>query len=87
MDLAAWMAERGLTDQAVADEVGVTRPYITRIRNGVVHPNLGTALRIWDYVNREIDLEYLLPMHSRPKPKPKPKAPAKPRAKRPAVVA
>lgn len=84
MDLAAWMAERGFTDQSLANEVGVTRPYITRIRNGVVHPNLGTALSIWNFTDREIDLEYLLPIHARPKPKAKAKTAPKKKAAVPA---
>jgi transcriptional regulator with XRE-family HTH domain len=70
VDLETWMQNNKLVDQDVADKVGVTRPYVTRIRNGRVHPNLGVALAIWDMSDGEIDLRQLLPLHMRPKPKP-----------------
>jgi DNA-binding XRE family transcriptional regulator len=67
MDLNSWMARHNVVDQTIAEAIGVTRPYINRVRNGGVHPSLGVALAIWDYTKREIDIEQLLPKHSRPK--------------------
>jgi predicted transcriptional regulator len=66
MTLIEWMTEHDIVDVQIADAVGLTRPYITRIRNGDVHPSLATALAIWDYTARAIDIEELLPRHMRP---------------------
>jgi predicted transcriptional regulator len=65
MDLATWMKTNGIVDQQLADHIKVTRSYVTRIRNGQVHPNLGTALAIWDYTRHEIDIRQLLPRAER----------------------
>ena len=82
MDLNSWMAQNNIVDQTLADAIGVTRPYINRIRNGGVHPNLGTALKIWEYTRREIDMRYLLPKHLRPKTTlPSAQTPANPRGR------
>jgi hypothetical protein len=61
MDLATWMTDNKVIDQDVADAIGITRAYLTRIRLRMVHPNLGTALRVWDYTRREVDLYAMLP--------------------------
>ena len=66
MDLDTWMQARKLTDQEVADATGLSRGYFNRVRNGVVHISLGTALSILDYTNNEVDLERLLPVRLRP---------------------
>ena len=80
MDLTTWMAKNDVVDQVLADAVGVTRPYINRIRNGEVHPKLDVSLKIWDYTKRKVALEQLLPKHLRP-PLAKPAAPARPRGR------
>jgi DNA-binding XRE family transcriptional regulator len=80
MDLTTWMVRNDIVDQMLADAVGVTRPYINRIRNGEVHPNLGVALAIWEYTNRKIDLYQLLPRNRRP-PLKLPALPGRPRGK------
>src|SRR5262245_28989573 len=91
MDLTTWMAKNNATDEQIALAVGCTRPYITRIRNGVVHPNLGTALDIWDYTKQEVDIRQLLPKYRRPalkqpslpaRPRGRPRKPAEPKASR-----
>lgn len=66
MTLAEWMIRNDVHDGIVADAVEVSRPYINRIRNGLVHPNLGTALKIREYTNRGIDIRELLPKGQRP---------------------
>ena len=66
LSLAEWMTDHGLYDQQISDAIGITRPYINRIRNGEVHPNLETALLIWNFTNREIAIEELLPKAKRP---------------------
>jgi transcriptional regulator with XRE-family HTH domain len=66
MDLATWMNAHGKRDQEIADAVGVTRPYINRIKHGEVHPNLGVALAIYDFTGGQIDLRQLLPRGRRP---------------------
>jgi transcriptional regulator with XRE-family HTH domain len=96
MDLTTWMAKNGKTDGEIADAVGCTRPYINRIRNGLVHPNLGLSLEIWNHTKRQIDLEQLLPRAMRPKlkqpalpanPRGRPRKPAAPKASRPRAAA
>jgi hypothetical protein len=76
MDLATWMHIHKVNDQMLADAIAKARPYINRIRSGGVHPNLGTALDIWNYTRREIALEQLLPKAMRPKITPPVQTPA-----------
>jgi hypothetical protein len=71
MDLQEWMRANGLVDEDVSDAVGCTRSYLTRIRGGLVHPSLGTALAIRDFTKGEVEIEYLLPRHMRPNPTPR----------------
>jgi len=66
MTLADWMLKNDVRDQALADAVAVTRPYINRIRNGEVHPSLAMALAIWDFTGQTIDIRELLPKAMRP---------------------
>ena len=66
MDLDTWMQARDLTDQEVADATGLSRGYFNRVRNGVVHISLGTALAILDYTDNEVDIESLLPVRLLP---------------------
>lgn len=44
--LDAHMRESKLTDAELARRVGVSRPHITKIRNGKRSPSLGVAVRI-----------------------------------------
>jgi transcriptional regulator with XRE-family HTH domain len=45
-DLEQFMRAKGLTDETVADAVGVSRPYLTRLRQGKRSPSLALALKI-----------------------------------------
>jgi transcriptional regulator with XRE-family HTH domain len=74
MDLQTWMTNQKLTDQKLADKLGFTRPYITRVRAGQVNPTLVSALKLVDYSKGEIDIRQLLPISLRPKLKRQPKA-------------
>jgi transcriptional regulator with XRE-family HTH domain len=40
------MRANSLTDQALATQLGVSRPYITRIRGGVRQPSLPLAAKL-----------------------------------------
>jgi len=66
MDLDKWMLSRDLIDQDVADAVGISRSYFTRIRNGVVDVSLKTALKIVDFSKGRVDIRYLLRTPARP---------------------
>ena len=44
--LARFMAAKNLTDLAAAEQLGVSRPYLTRLRNGSRKPSLDVALKI-----------------------------------------
>jgi transcriptional regulator with XRE-family HTH domain len=46
MTLDDAMKTRGLTDQALADQLGVSRPYVTRIRRGERTPSVTVAAKI-----------------------------------------
>jgi DNA-binding XRE family transcriptional regulator len=86
MDLATWMAINDLNDQTVADAVGVTRPYIHRVRKGDVNPTLATALKLWHYTKKQVELEQMLPSYlrpdiTRPRPGARPGTPRRPAAK------
>jgi DNA-binding XRE family transcriptional regulator len=80
MDLATWQDKYGVSDETLALAVGVTRPYISRLRTGQVNPSLVTALKVWEYTRRKVDLTSLQPLHMRPDFTPQP-APEKPISK------
>lgn len=82
MDLETWMAKHNVVDQQISTATGIARSYITRIRNGDVNVSLESAVAIWDYTDREIDITQLLHRAKRPGAAPA-KRPAKIR-KRPA---
>lgn len=46
MTLDQWMREHKVTDQALAEKLNISRPYVTRIRQGVRQPSLGVATRL-----------------------------------------
>jgi transcriptional regulator with XRE-family HTH domain len=46
MTLSDAMRDRGLTDQALADQLGVSRPYVTRLRQGRRTPSVTVAAKI-----------------------------------------
>lgn len=64
--LESWMKDNGHSDASLADRVGVTRPYISRLRAGDVSPSLEQALKIFKFTKGEVPLEQLLPGHARP---------------------
>lgn len=41
-----YMTAHEITDQSLADKIGVSRPYITRIRNRKRQPSLPVALKL-----------------------------------------
>jgi transcriptional regulator with XRE-family HTH domain len=59
--LNEWMEDAGATDAAAAEAVGLSRGYFSRVRKGVVHPSLDTALRIYDWTGGRIDLRSMVP--------------------------
>lgn len=59
--LNEWMDERDISDTEAAEEIGLSRGYFSRVRTGVVHPSLDTALRIYDWTGGKIDIRSLLP--------------------------
>lgn len=46
MDLNQWMTEKKWSDARLAAEIGVSRPFITRIRRGERQPSLSVALKL-----------------------------------------
>lgn len=58
-NLAQYLANTGQSQQALADQLGVTQSHISRIVNGSAEPSLELALRIADLAN--IPVESLLP--------------------------
>jgi transcriptional regulator with XRE-family HTH domain len=61
MTLDEFMQKTGTTDQAAADELGLSRGYFSRIRQGSVHASLATGLLIYDWTDGKIDLRSLVP--------------------------
>lgn len=47
MTLSEFMGTNGLTDDALAKRVEVSRPYITKVRRGAQPPSKRVAVRIW----------------------------------------
>lgn len=46
MDLATYLASKGLTEAQFADRVGIGRPTINRIKRGIMQPSVELAIRI-----------------------------------------
>ena len=42
----AWMRDNEITDAVLADRIGVSRPFITRIRSGQRQPSLPVAAKL-----------------------------------------
>jgi transcriptional regulator with XRE-family HTH domain len=46
MTLTQFMKDREITDQALAQQLGVSRPHITKIRTGKRTPSLALAIEL-----------------------------------------
>lgn len=55
MTIREAMKAKGLTDQALADRVGVHRAHITRIRQGERQPSLPLALKLSAQLGLKVD--------------------------------
>jgi transcriptional regulator with XRE-family HTH domain len=51
MDLAQWMKANRYTDAKLAEEVGVSRPFLTRIRRGERQPSATILVRLVSKTN------------------------------------
>lgn len=54
MTLGEYMRAEGLTDLAAAQALGVSRPYVTRLRLGKRRPSLNVALRIQNWTAGQV---------------------------------
>jgi len=62
MTLGEYMDKFGLIDREIADEIGVARATVTRIRNGVQVPSFETMVRIYDATAGEVTPnDFILP--------------------------
>lgn len=66
MDLTTWMEAKCISDDQVSASIGYSRPYVSRVRNGLVNISLEAALKVWEFTGKEIDLYQLLPRGKRP---------------------
>jgi transcriptional regulator with XRE-family HTH domain len=48
MTLQEYMAKAEISDAELARKAGISRPYLTRIRQGVRQPSLGVAAKLAD---------------------------------------
>ncbi len=65
MELEAWMKHNKISDDDLSGAVGISRAYVSRIRRGMVHPNLGVALDIWYASGFAVEIESMLPAYLR----------------------
>lgn len=61
MDLDTYLSEKKLTDAAFADEVGVGRSMITKLRNKTAIPSATTARKIEMLTEQAVTLADLIP--------------------------
>lgn len=66
LSLHDWMQANNIKDTDLANAIGCTRPYISRIRIGDVNISLLMALKIYAFTKQIVPLEQLLPAHARP---------------------
>jgi transcriptional regulator with XRE-family HTH domain len=59
--LDEYLTEKGISDEKASQAIGLSRGYFSRVRNGVVHPSLDTALRIYDWAGGKIDIRSMVP--------------------------
>jgi transcriptional regulator with XRE-family HTH domain len=55
MNLDQWMASKKWSDARLAEAVGVSRPFITRIRTGERQPSITVAKRLMKVTRLPID--------------------------------
>lgn len=55
MTLSEWLEREGKSDAWLAAAVGVSRPFITRIRTGERQPSLPVALRLAATTNLPVE--------------------------------
>jgi transcriptional regulator with XRE-family HTH domain len=54
MTLAEYMSDTGLTDSAIADAIGVSRPYVTKLRLRKRTPSMAVAVAIEELSNGRV---------------------------------
>lgn len=54
MTLGEFMRAEGLTDERAALALGVSRPYVTRLRQGLRSPSLHVALKIQSWTKGKV---------------------------------
>lgn len=53
--LSEWMSKNSVSDTALAARVGVSRPFITRIRTGVRQPSVSVAAKLVEETGLPVD--------------------------------
>jgi transcriptional regulator with XRE-family HTH domain len=66
MNLREWLDHNHMSIQDLADLAGLSRPYMSRLVAGDVHPSLAVALDVRYATRGEVPLEQLLPRALRP---------------------
>jgi transcriptional regulator with XRE-family HTH domain len=66
MKLADYMAENGLTDDAVAQRIGRDRSFVTKLRQGRATPSLRTAQDLSLATNGAVSAEDFFPQPTQP---------------------
>ncbi|MFG1389064.1 helix-turn-helix transcriptional regulator [Xanthobacter versatilis] len=66
MKLADYMAENGLTDDAVAQRIGRDRSFVTKLRQGRATPSLRTARDLSAATNGAVAAEDFFPTPAQP---------------------
>lgn len=61
MDFDEWTWRKKISLKTVSDAIGICGVTLSQIKNRKVSPQLHTALMIYEYSDREITLEDLLP--------------------------
>ena len=64
MNFAEYKAATGLTDQQIADGIGLTRSMTTRILSGAANPSFKTAVAIERWSNGQVSRENWYPRQS-----------------------
>ena len=66
MELNDWMAANKVSDDDIADKIGVSRSYVSRVRRGLANNiSLKVALDIWQVTGKTVDLNSMLFSHDR----------------------
>jgi DNA-binding XRE family transcriptional regulator len=68
MNLSQYMKRNSLNDREMADQIGVERSVVTKLRSNRIRPSIETAVAIIKATNGAVSLDSFLAPRAKPQP-------------------